>query len=61
MWNSTNDSQVLQCCLTVYSIIFEMNSSYLHIPAIISRVRRSMVCNDSDLRCMFSYESFAYS
>ena len=53
MWNSTNDSQVLQCCLTVYSIIFEMNSSYLHIPAIISRVRRSMVCNDIDLRCMF--------
>lgn len=54
MWNTCNDTQVLQTCLQIYSIIFELSPSFLHIPAIIDRLRRSLVCNDTNLRCILS-------
>lgn len=52
IWSTCSDSQVLQCCLQIYSLLFELCPSFLHIPVIIDRVRRSLVGSDLMLRCM---------
>lgn len=51
IWNTSNDSQVLQACLRIYSILFELCPTFLHIPAIVDRIRHCLICNDTELRC----------
>ena len=51
IWNTSSNSQVLQACLRIYSILFELCPNFLHIPAIVDRIRHCLVCNDTELRC----------
>lgn len=51
IWSTCNDSQVLESCLQIYSVLFELCPSFLQIPVIVDRIRRSLIGSDMTLRC----------
>ena len=43
IWSTCNDSQVLESCLQIYSVLFELCPSFLQIPVIVDRIRLSLI------------------